>query len=186
MMIALQVALAAAVVPGCRRDGGGLAHGERFPAGGQVRAVDRFAQVQSAAAARADATLNADHFDGRGGLNSLGRQKLDLMLRDDNAADPLVVYLNLPSARAAAGGSFTGSTADHRQSVHVYLLDRGVPDDQIELRSGPNLGYSHPADEGLRGLRRLEGDTGAPGADAVPGLPGAAGKADAGSRAAGG
>ena len=79
--------LAAATSAGCHNNhdnAGATSHGERFPRDTDVRPVDRFAQVQSAAGARSDATLNGSHFDGRGGLNSLGRQKLDLMLRDDD------------------------------------------------------------------------------------------------------
>ena len=71
--------------------------------------VDPFVQVQSAAAARADATLTADHFDARGGLNSLGRQKLDLMLRDDDASTPLLVYLDLPATAASASAATPGA-----------------------------------------------------------------------------
>ena len=159
------------VMLGCRKDK--PAHGEKFPAEGEPRAVDRFVQVQSATAARADATLTPHHFDGRGGLNSLGCHKLDLMLRDDDASDPLVVYLDLPSAGAAA----PAAPADaHRESVRVYLIDHGVPDSKIELRSGPNLSYSHPASDGLRGLRRFEGDAAVSDAGAEAPAPGAAGK----------
>src|SRR5688500_12847127 len=96
----LAAALVAAVsaVAGCGRDGqrAQVIHGETFQPDGAPRPVDRFVHVQSAAAARADATLNASHFDGAADLNSLGRAKLDLMLRDDNAASPFVVYLDLP------------------------------------------------------------------------------------------
>jgi hypothetical protein len=154
---------------GCRRDRADRpAHGEKFPRDDEPRAVDRFVQVQSATAARADATLAPHHFDGRGGLNSLGRHKLDLMLRDDDASDPLVVYLDLPAAPAAPA-------AGHQESVRVYLADHGVPGSQVEFRAGPNLGYSHPAADGLRGLRRFEGDA-APDASSAPPAPGAAGK----------
>src|SRR5205085_6193394 len=108
--LALAGALAIVTIAGCQRDRAGdraEIYGESFPADGEPRALDRFAQVQSAAAARTDATLGPEHFDGRGSLNSLGRQKLGLMLRDDDAA-PMVVYLNLPPtapARAATGAA---------------------------------------------------------------------------------
>src|SRR5687767_3423192 len=76
---------------GCRNDKRSRAvHGEIFPRDEAVRPVDRFVDVQSAAAARADGTLNAYHFDAGGDLNTLGRTKLDMMLRDDNAATHVV------------------------------------------------------------------------------------------------
>lgn len=172
ILAAVHLSLVLAML-GCRRDRGN-AYGEKFPTDDEPRAVDRFVQVQSASAARADATLTAHHFDGRGALNSLGRQKLDLMLRDDDAADPLVVYLDLPNSPASPGAA---PAADHGESVRIYLADRGVPGSHVEFRSGPNLSYSHPAADGLRGLRRFEGDA-APDASAAAPAPGAAGKSN--------
>lgn len=143
-------ALAAAAVvalAGCQGDRNGAdVAGEGFPADHEVRAVDRFADVQSAAAARKDGTLNAYHFAGQE-LNSLGREKLDRMTRHD-AAQPLVVYIDLPRAAAQSGG--------HADAVRAYLADHGVADDKVEIRNGPNLEYSRPAKDGLRGLKRLE------------------------------
>ena len=134
--------------------GGGAAdqanHGEMFPPDEEVRPVDRMVEVQSAAAARADATLNAYHFDRGAALNSLGKAKLDLMLRDDDESLPLVVYLDV------RGGS--GASDAHRDAVRHYLADRGVGEVQLELRDGPNLEHTRPARNGLRGLRKIEGD----------------------------
>lgn len=168
---------------GCQRDGqrAQVIHGETFQPDGAPRPVDRFVHVQSAAAARADATLNSAHFDGAADLNSLGRAKLDLMLRDDNAASPFVVYLDLPRDRAAAtGATGTMTSTDSpdpdalREVVRAYLADHGVPDDALEIRTGPNLAYSHPAKDGLRGLKNLAGtaDTAQP-ADSAAGDPAA-------------
>lgn len=165
----LALSLVLVLTSGCQRDrDAGAAYGDRFPADDQVRPVDRFIHVQSASAARADATLNDAHFDGRGALNSLGRQKLDFMLRDDDAAAPLVVYLDLRDGVAAQAVPAEPTDA-HRESVRVFLADRGLTDAQMEFRAGPNLAYSHPARDGLRGLKKLEADAGAPGADAAPG-----------------
>ena len=151
---ALLAAAAVFSAAGCQRDRHRpqVIHGETFPSDGAPRPVDRFIHVQSAAAARADATLNGAHFDGAADLNSLGRAKLDLMLRDDNAASPFVVYLDLPRDRAAADPDAL------RDAVRAYLADHGVPDDALEIRTGPNLAYSHPAKDGLRGLKKLAGD----------------------------
>ena len=165
---------------GCQhgRDGGTI-YGESFSPDGEPRAVDRFVQVQSAAAARTDATFGPEHFDGRGSLNSLGRHKLDLMLHDDDAA-PLVVYLNLPAAGSVAGAVARADATDERGSVLLYLSDRGVAESQVEFRDGPNVAYSHPAADGLRGLKKLESDTAAPASpDASAAQPGPAnGKSD--------
>src|SRR5678815_1601636 len=81
-----------AAAAGCQNDGKNPIHGEMFPPDEQVRPVDRAIDVQSAAAARSDATLNKYHFDRGGELNSLGRSKIDLMLKDDEASLPVVVY----------------------------------------------------------------------------------------------
>jgi hypothetical protein len=147
---------------GCQNDKHDHAiHGELFPPDEQVRPVDRAVDVQAAAAARNDATLYSYHFDRSAALNSLGKAKLDLMLRDDDDASPLVVYLDL------RGPADTRDGNDRQgQAVRHYLADRGVAEAQLELRSGPNVDYTSPARDGLRGLHKLDGDQ-AP-ADAAP------------------
>jgi hypothetical protein len=134
---------------GCKSGPDHAIHGEMFPADSDVRPVDRMVEVQSAAAARSDATLNAAHFDRGAALNSLGRAKLDLMLRDDDESLPMVVYLDVRDAG--------GATDAHRDAVRHYLADRGVADAQLEFRTGPNLEYTRPARDGLRGLKKLDG-----------------------------
>jgi hypothetical protein len=102
--------------------------------------------------------LTAAHFDADGGVNSLGRRKLDLMCRDESAGPPLVVYLDVRRNGAAGSGSTRpASLARHEEAVLAYLVDRGVDAAHVQLRSGPNVEYTRPADDGLRGLRRLEG-----------------------------
>jgi hypothetical protein len=175
----LGVVLATALfVGGCQndnRDGSArrVIHGESFQADGERRDVDRFIDVQSAAAARIDGTLTSAHFDADGGLNSLGRRKLDLMVRDDAAdAPPLVVYLDVRENSAAGSGSTRpASLARHEESVLAFLTDQGVDPQHVRLRPGPNTQYTRPAEDGLRGLRRLEGQ-----GEAAAG-PGAAGVA---------
>jgi len=156
---------AVCLAAGCQNDRHNHAmHGELFPPDEQVRPVDRAIDVQAAAAARSDATLYTYHFDRSAALNSLGKAKLDLMLRDDDDASPLVVYLDL------RGPADAGKTIDGRDrqeaAVRHYLADRGVAEAQLELRSGPNVDYTRPARDGLRGLHKLDGD--APAADAGP------------------
>ena len=100
--------------------------GDEFTVDGQAYAVQREIDAQAARGARADATLRAAHFDGEQ-LNTLGQQKLDLMLQDPAPAEPLVIYLDVrPSSDA------------RRQTVVAYLKDRGLKDSQIQLESGPN------------------------------------------------
>ena len=143
-------AAALLAVAGCHNEQNTDATFGQFAADGQERAVDRFGQVQSAAAARADATLNGYHFDNGRDLNSLGRAKLDGMTRAD-VAPPLVIYLDLPR------GSENGH---HEQAIRTYLADHGLADDKVEVRDGPNPNYTRPAKDGLRGLKRLEEESG--------------------------
>ena len=148
-LLGAAVGAAAGVASGCQADRDRAIHGEVFPPDEQVRPVDRMVEVQASAAARMDATLNAWHFDHGAALNSLGRAKLDLMLRDDDESLPLVVYLDVRSVG--------GVRDEHRHAVRHYLADRGVADGQLEFRTGPNLEYTRPARDGLRGLQKLEG-----------------------------
>ena len=134
---------------GCQSKPDQAIHGEMFPGDNDVRPVDRMVEVQAAAAARTDSTLNAYHFDRGAALNSLGRAKLDMMLRDDDETLPLVVYLDVRSPG--------GATEAQRDSVRHYLADRGVADAQLEFRTGPNLDHTRPARDGLRGLQKIDG-----------------------------
>ena len=130
----------------------GRVHGDQFRPDGEVRSIQRFADAQTAAGARNDATLHAYHFDCLD-LNSLGQHKLDAMLKDDDACAPIVVYLELPQ------GEGEGYDA-RRDSVAVYLKDRGLQESQIKLVAGPNVNDMHPTASALRAKRLL--DTGAP------------------------
>ena len=142
-----------ATAAGCQNDGSRAIHGELFPADEQVRPVDRAIDVQSAAAARSDATLNKYHFDRAGELNSLGRSKLDLMLKDDEASLPMVVYVDIREN----GDHQRSDVSRYEASARRYLADRGLLDDRVEFHTGPNLESTRPARDGLRGLKRLEG-----------------------------
>jgi hypothetical protein len=124
--------------------------GEAFRADDAPRTVHQFAEAQSASGARYDATLHPQHFD-RAMLNSLGQEKLGLMLKDDEICDPLVVYLELPSNDLLAG---------RQDSVRVYLKDHGLDDKQIQLEVGPNPNARGPAGPGIAAKRLI--DSGAP------------------------
>jgi hypothetical protein len=141
-----------------------LSHGEQFVADGTPRSVDKFTNTQIASGARSDATLNACHFDGNQ-LNSLGREKLRAMMKDDDACEPLTVYVNLT-------GTGDGAKARH-ESVTAFLLDEGLLESQVQLKDGANPMSTTPAVKALRALAASEGtDVGAAApATAAPGVP---------------
>ena len=154
-------ATASANANGNGNGGRAVIHGDVFPADGEERAVDRFVRVQSASAARADATLTDHHFDRGGELNSLGRSKLDLMLKDDESSLPVVVYVDVHRPDGGQGGAGAGAERC-RDAARRYLADKGLADDRVDFRTGPNVNYRHPARDGLRGLRKFESDEATP------------------------
>ncbi len=117
---------AAGFTVGCQQDA--AVDGSAFPADTTLRAPQRFADIQAAAGARADATLTADHFTGDR-LNSLGLTKLDAMVADDDDAEPMSVYVNLPDSPRAE---------TRRAAVRAYLVDAGLRDNQIDIQTGTN------------------------------------------------
>src|SRR3954447_6246490 len=76
---------------GCQTDNSSVT--DFFPPDDAPRATQQFATVQAASGARSDATLQPLHFDGEH-LNSLGEAKLDLLLKDDDTVEPVVLYMN--------------------------------------------------------------------------------------------
>ncbi len=102
-------------------------HGDEFADDAEIHDLNRLNDAQAARAAREDGTLRSYHFNGAE-LNTLGEDRLDLMLRDAGAYVPLVVYLDVPAS------DLPGT----RQSVTNYLRERGVREDQITLETGPN------------------------------------------------
>jgi hypothetical protein len=124
-----------------------------FTPPGQIRDTQRIEHAQMAAGAREDATLLAYHFD-KGELNSLGREKLSLMLDDDASNNPMIIYLDIPG-----GDEFKAARQD---AVVAYLKDQGLQESQISFRAGPNLDQLHPASEGITNLSKTNtgGDSG--------------------------
>jgi hypothetical protein len=151
----LTLALAAvSVLAGCQQDTA-VQHGEDFPGPGETRSAYRYAEVQAAAGARTDATMRSYHFD-KGELNSLGRERLDLMLKDDESVTPLVVYLDAPAEQV--------DLRDHWQrSVVTYLKDRGLTDEQFKLEFGANPRSVSRAAPAIRGMHQAEDAVGAGG-----------------------
>src|SRR4051812_47084791 len=92
--------------------------------GGTGGKAGQFLEVQAAAGARSAGTLSRYHFDGRH-LNSRGEDKLARMLKDDRAAEPMRVYLNVDE--------HDGASAARRTAVLAFLKDAGLADGQVEI-----------------------------------------------------
>src|SRR5436305_6356743 len=69
--------------------------GETFRPEDEPRAIQRFVTAQAAAGARADGMLYESHFDDDH-LNSLGQDKLDLMLRSNDREIHRLDYMSFP------------------------------------------------------------------------------------------
>ena len=118
LQLAAVILLLLALIPGCRsreeqarrqreRDERRMAKAaqkreEPFPIFDRRPDVGRMMNAQAIVGARKDATLHADHFDGTQ-LNSLGRQKLSLMLHREPADRPQPIYIDLPEADTLSG-----------------------------------------------------------------------------------
>jgi len=159
ILIAGSSMLIALLSSGCEQDRQQRqAMGEFFPQPGEVRDVQRIERVQEASGARADATLQPAHFD-KGELNSLGREKLLLMLDDDDANNPVTVYLNVP-----AEDEFKAARQD---SIIAYLKEQGLEEKQVSFRADSNPATNHPAADSLTRMGRTE--SGPAGSSAAPG-----------------
>jgi hypothetical protein len=116
---------------------------EFFPNG--ERKTDQMIDAQTAAGARADATLHDFHFTG-GKLNSLGEEKLDMMV-PQQADQDLVVYVDLPKD--------DGNDA-RKTAVSDYLHYRGMDATHVKLVDGPNPGTRALSAEGLARISKTE------------------------------
>jgi uncharacterized membrane protein YgcG len=135
--------------------------------------VQRIAHVQAASGARADATLEPYHFD-KGELNSLGREKLSLMLDDDAANNPMTIYLNVPT-----DDEFKAARQD---AVVAYLKEQGLEETQVSFKQGTNPDSQFQAGETLTRMDKTETGTSGSGASSSPG----AGGTDSGMSSGGG
>jgi hypothetical protein len=116
------------------------------------RKPNQFNEVQAASGARNDSMLHWQHFDGPR-LNSLGEQKLTLMLADDDAPQPLVVYIDVD-------GNQQTIAAPRQESVTLFLKDRGLRDEQIRVVFGDNPAARSPAAVHLSRQERAESGDG--------------------------
>ncbi len=149
---------------------------------GEVRKPSQFAEAMAASGARSDATLSRHHFDGAA-LNSLGEEKLALMLKDGAAPAPLTVYLNVGQKDAEAN--------QREASVVNFLKDKGLSERQIAVVYGYNPAAWSPAADPLSKMKKTEtGDAGGQGdngaAAAAPGGAGGGGATAGGGTGGGG
>ena len=125
---------------------------EIFVLEGHQRYVDQFAQAQAADGAAEDAMLGDAHFDA-GELNSLGRYKLNLILRGAHGK-PATVYLisadKDAQARAAAVDRFW-KESQYGSSVALTAKEGFNPDGGASSNVGLN---------GLRKLDKMSTDSG--------------------------
>jgi hypothetical protein len=117
---------------------------DEFPKNYESHSTKDIAEAQVAVGNRNDATLRASHFDGNK-LNSLGEAKLSSMLKADRYNSPVTVWVDVANDDVAAG---------RKSAVKAYLKTKGVPDNAVVLKDGPNP----TAGSGMsaRGLTALE------------------------------
>jgi hypothetical protein len=173
----LAAAAVLSLVAGCQTDSPAQVRRDAFVPEDQPRELRTLMITQEAAGARRDATLHAGDFD-NDGVNSLGQQKLDLMLAADEPVDPIVIYIDFAEADVPA-------SAHH--SVIDYLKTRGLPEAQVALKDGPNPGAKAPAADSVTALHALAGSGASTGAPAgASGAAGGAAPAAAGAAPTGG
>lgn len=123
---------------------------DAFPAEDDSRAYRRSMIAQAAAGARHDGMLYDYHFDGDV-LNSLGQSKLSLMLKANDSAFPVVVYMNVPDdARLKA----------RENAVATYLIDSGLQDQQVKFEVGPNPNAKSSGAQNLARYNKTESESG--------------------------
>jgi hypothetical protein len=141
--ITLKLAAAAMLLlTGCRAAQSKMATekaNDQFAPVDENRSTRRTAIAQEAAGARHDGMLYTYHFDGEH-LNSLGRHKLSLMMRNNDAAFPIVVYMNLAD---------DAHMKTRQEAVATYLADAGLHQDQLRLEVGPNPNATSSAAQNL-------------------------------------
>jgi len=120
---------------------------DAFVPEGEIHAVDRFTETQSARGAKADAMLYPRHFDGPE-LNALGMSKVNLMLQKNPAGQAMVVYLN------------TGEKDEHADArqvaVEKYVASSEYTATALDIRTGPNLGANYPSQAGIASLPKTD------------------------------
>jgi len=135
------------VMAGCQQQTA-VNHADDFAPDDQPKAINRQADAQAERGAGADATLYKCHFDGVN-LNSLGKAKLDLILKD-SGGEALTIWMAEPD---------DASAQMRRLSVAGYLKDHGVAPEQVTFGSGANPDTDHPAAQSLKDLAKTDSDS---------------------------
>ena len=125
-----------AIAAGCStqtQKADGLEHGEQFLSQRRrTLGLTPFNTMEAANAAHADATPRGRITSTATSLNSLGEERLDLILRNGDTPAPLVIYLS-----TSPQGRRQDQQAPRRAVTAVFLKDRGLTDNQIVMKSGP-------------------------------------------------
>jgi len=119
---------------------------DAFSPEGDTRAYRRVMNAQAAAGARKDGMLYGYHFDGDH-LNSLGRQKLSLMVRANDQAFPIVVHMNVADDERLKG---------REDAVTTYMTDAGLRQGQLAFAVGPNTDATSSAAQNLNRYNKTE------------------------------
>jgi hypothetical protein len=121
-----------------------------FQPEGTIHSHERMAAVQRSNGARGDGNLYAAHFTDDA-VNSLGRAKLDGMLRDEETVRPLTVHLAATSDRNVQMRRI--------ESITAYLKDAGLTESQMRFETGLNDASFHPSAPELANLRKTDSDS---------------------------
>ena len=135
---------------------------DAFPPEDDTRPYRRFMIAQAAAGARHDGMLYEYHFDGDV-LNSLGQSKLSLMLKDNDRAFPVVVYMNVTD---------DGHVKARETAVATFLVDSGLKDHQVRFETGPNPNARSSASQNLARYNKTESESGVASNPTSPSAPG--------------
>ncbi len=122
----------------------------------------RLFDTQAARGARMDATLYPQHFDGAH-LNSLGKSKVDLMLRDTDSELPLKLYID--------GQASDPTWTDRADAVKKHFASIGLLDTQFQVIAGANPSTLHPIAKDIEAMNKP--DTAKSATDPMPSVSGA-------------
>ena len=122
---------------------------DAFPPEDDTRSYRRFVAAQDGVGARHDGMLYAYHFDGEQ-LNSLGTKKLAMMLKDNDRAWPLVVYMNVPDDERLKV---------RESAVTQYMTDSGLLDNQLHFEVGSNPNATSSGAQNLARLSKTESES---------------------------
>lgn len=152
--ILMSLSFVAAVVIGCENgEKPKLSINDHFAPDTEPRSMHGVFAQQHANGARQDGTLYAHHFTGNE-LNSLGRQKLELMTSGAERG-PVGIYLDIPKDNAYG---------PRESAVVAFVSTKGLASDAYSITAGPNPNLSTPAVQGLNGLAKQQESS----ADASP------------------